>query len=89
MEKKEPSKTSTMRKEWFAYVRKVRKKLSRGKGKEPCTHRAAMSAASETWAAEKQKILRRQKREKKALKKQAEEWAWKNIHACEIYTRNA
>ena len=63
---------SSMRKEWFQYVRKVRKKMSRGKGTEPCTHRAAMSAASETWAAEKEKIVRRQKREKKALQKQAE-----------------
>ena len=53
MEKKEKS---SMRKEWFDYVRKVRKKMSRGKGTPPCTHRQAMSAASESWPTEKVKI---------------------------------
>ena len=70
MEKKEKS---SMRKEWFDYVRKVRKKMSRGKGTPPCTHRQAMSAASESWPTEKVKIMKRIKRdERKASKKQHE-----------------
>ena len=70
MEKKEKS---SMRKEWFDYVRKVRKKMSRGKGTPPCTHRQAMSAASESWPTEKVKIMKRIKRdEKKVSKKQHE-----------------
>ena len=70
MEKKEKS---SMRKEWFDYVRKVRKKMSRGKGTPPCTHRQAMSAASESWPTEKVKIQKRIKRdERKASKKQHE-----------------
>ena len=70
MEKKEKS---SMRKEWFGYVRKVRKKMSRGKGTAPCTHRQAMSAASETWPNEKVKIMKRIKREeRKAMKKHNE-----------------
>jgi hypothetical protein len=64
---------ASMRKEWFTHVRKVRRKLSKGKDTPPCTHRKAMSAASETWPAEKQKILKRMKREqRKAMKKQHE-----------------
>lgn len=64
---------ASMRKEWFVYVRKIRKKLSKGKGTPPCSHRQAMSAASESWPAEKQKILKRMKREqRKAMKKQHE-----------------
>ena len=70
MEKKEKS---SMRKEWFDYVRKVRKKMSRGKGTPPCTHRQAMSAASESWPPEEVKIQKRIKRdERKASKKQHE-----------------
>jgi hypothetical protein len=59
----------SMRTEWFSYVRKIRKKLSRGKGREPVTHRQAMSLASETWGAEKEKIVRKRKREKRKAEK--------------------
>ena len=55
---------TSLRKEWFQYVSKTRKKMSRG-SKEPATHREAMKKASESWPKEKQKILRRIKREKK------------------------
>ena len=55
-------KCSEMRKAWFEHVRKVRVKMSRGqKGK--VSHRAAMTQASLTWADEKAKLLRKQKRE--------------------------
>ena len=62
-----PKKTapaSEMRKAWFDFVRKTRQKLTRSK-KEKVSHRDAMKAASVGWAAEKAKILRRQKREAK------------------------
>ena len=55
---------TSLRKEWFLYVSKTRKKLSRG-SKEPVSHRDAMKKASESWPKEKEKILRRIKREKK------------------------
>ena len=60
-----------MRKEWFAYVRKIRTKLSK-KTKTPCSHREAMKVASETWEKEKQKILRKRKREARKASKSAE-----------------
>ena len=56
---------TSLRKEWFLYVGKTRKKMSRG-SKEPVSHREAMKKASESWPKEKEKILRRIKREKKA-----------------------
>ena len=53
-----------MRKEWFDFVRKTRKKLQRkNKGKD-ITHQKAMSEASIHWPKEKVKIERRLKREK-------------------------
>ena len=51
-----------MRKQWFEYVRKTRKKMARGK-KEPVSHRDAMREASQSWAAEKVKIVKRIARE--------------------------
>ena len=60
-EKKE---ASVMRKKWFEYVRKIRKKLSRQR-KEPVSHRDAMREASQSWAAEKEKILKRIAREER------------------------
>ena len=54
----------SLRKEWFKWVAKTRKKMQRG-NKETVAHRDAMKAASVGWAAEKAKILRRQKREAK------------------------
>ena len=50
----------TMRTEWFEHVRKTRKKMTRGK--DVCSHRDAMKAASTTWADAKAKILRIRKR---------------------------
>lgn len=55
---------TSLRKEWFLYVSKTRKKMSRG-CKEPVSHRDAMKKASETWPKEKAKLLRRINREKK------------------------
>ena len=50
--------SSAMRKHWFEYVRKTRKKMARGK-KDPVSHRDAMKEASQSWAAEKAKIVKR------------------------------
>jgi len=55
------TKSSKMRCAWFEHVRKTRVKLS--KGKETCTHREAMKAASTTWAVQKEKLVRKHKRE--------------------------
>ena len=54
--------SSAMRKHWFEYVRKTRKKMARGK-KDPVSHRDAMKQASQSWAAEKAKIVKRIARE--------------------------
>ena len=51
-----------LRKEWFAYVAKVRRKHER-KTKTPCTHRDAMKIAASTWPVEKVKLQNRAKRE--------------------------
>lgn len=51
-----------MRKEWFCWVAKTRKKIQRAT-KKPVTHRQAMKAAALTWSKEKLKILNRIKRE--------------------------
>ena len=62
-----PVRTS-MRKAWFEYVRKTRAKMSRAQ-KTQVSHRNAMQEASKTWAEEKVKLERRNKREaRKALK---------------------
>jgi hypothetical protein len=56
-----------MRKEWFEYVRSIREKESRkrrrtgGKKASPCSHREAMKIASQSWAKEKAKLLKRRK----------------------------
>ena len=67
MEKESKPKQSSMRVSWFEHVRKTRKKLS--KGKNVCSHREAMAQASQTWAVEKAKLVKRQQREaRKAAK---------------------
>ena len=53
-----------MRKEWFDFVRKTRKKLQRSSKNKDVTHQKAMSEASKLWPKEKEKIQRRLKREK-------------------------
>ena len=53
---------TTLRSDWFAWVQKTRKKLSKGQ-KELVPHRTAMKAASITWPKEKEKLLKRRKRE--------------------------
>ena len=58
-----------MRREWFLYVAKTRKKMARGK-KGPITHRAAMKEAALTWGKEKAKLLNREKREQRRLAKE-------------------
>ena len=66
-----------MRKEWFCYVSKTRKKMQRGrKGKDPISHRAAMKEACKSWPKEKAKILNRLKREER---KRAKEIAAKPV----------
>ena len=64
MNKTKQKNMTSLRKEWFLYVSKTRKRMSRG-CKEPVSHRDAMKKASETWPKEKEKLLRRIKREKK------------------------
>lgn len=53
----------SMKELWFDHVAKTRKKLS--KGKNTCTHRHAMTAASSTWPDMKSKIERKRAREAK------------------------
>ena len=59
---------TTLRSDWFAHVEKTRKKLSRAK-KEQVAHRTAMKAASITWPKEKEKLLKRRRREAKKLQR--------------------
>ena len=62
--------TSVMRKHWFDYVRKTRKKMARVK-KEPVSHRDAMKEASQSWGTEKAKLVKRIAREiRKKLREQ-------------------
>ena len=61
---------TTLRSDWFSHVSKTRKKMSRG-SKEQVPHRAAMKAASITWPKEKEKLLRKRRREAKKQEKPA------------------
>ena len=54
-----------MRKEWFDFVRKTRTKLQRKSKTKKITHQIAMSEASKLWPKEKEKILRKIKRDAK------------------------
>ena len=60
---------TSLRSEWFDYVRKVRKKNS--KRDKPCSHTEAMKIASQTWPAVKLKLEKRRKREEKKREKDA------------------
>ena len=62
----------SMRKSWFEFVKKTRVKLSRAR-KENVSHRDAMKEASVLWPKEKEKLLRRAKREAKKRAKAKEE----------------
>lgn len=53
-----------LRKEWFAFVAKIRSREQR-KQKKPVSHRQAMAIASQLWPKEKAKLIRKQKRENK------------------------
>ena len=55
------------RTEWFAWVAKTRKKMTKG-----ATHKEAMSAASVTWPKQKEKLQRKAKREAKRQQKEAQ-----------------
>ena len=59
---------TSLRSEWFDYVRKVRKKNS--KRDKPCSHTEAMKIASQTWPAVKLKLEKRRKREEKKREKE-------------------
>ena len=59
-----------MRKEWFDFVRRTRKKLQRQNKGENITHQKAMAEASKGWAKEKEKIQRRMKRAEKKNEKE-------------------
>ena len=59
---------TTLRSDWFAWVQKTRKKLSKG-AKTLVPHRVAMKAASITWPKEKEKLLKKRKREAKQQQK--------------------
>ena len=50
-----------MRTAWEEHVAKTRREGNRGK--QTMSHRDAMKAASQTWAKEKAKLIRRKKRE--------------------------
>ena len=53
-----------LRKEWFAHVSRIRRKMAR-KTKAQVSHQVAMKEAALTWPQEKLKIMRRKKREEK------------------------
>lgn len=57
----------SMRHNWFDHVAKTRKKLSKGKEKL-VAHREAMRAASESWPAQKLKLIKKAKRAAKKKK---------------------
>ena len=60
-----------MRKLWFQWVAKTRKKMQRG-NKLIVTHRDAMKSAALTWQKEKLKIMNKRKREeRKRLKEKS------------------
>ena len=63
---------TTLRSDWFHHVSKTRKKMSRG-SKEQVSHKSAMRAASITWPKEKEKLLRKRKREAKKIAKPAKQ----------------
>ena len=61
--------TINMRKQWFEYVAKIRKKEQRKTKGKVVSHRDAMKLAAVTWQTEKLKIMNREKRlERKAQK---------------------
>ena len=57
----------TMRHEWFAWVAKTRKKMSKGQEKQ-VAHREAMRLASESWPKQKEKLLKKARRLEKLAK---------------------
>ena len=61
---------TNLRKSWFEYVAKIRKKHKR-KTKSEVSHRDAMKLAATTWPAEKAKILNRNKREQRKAAREA------------------
>ena len=60
-----------MRSAWFEFVHKTRVKLQRKSKDKKITHQFAMSEASKLWKKEKEKIIRKRKREEKKLEKEA------------------
>ncbi len=69
---------TSLRKDWFDHVKKTRKKMSKGQ-KVLVEHREAMKNASVSWPKEKERILKKRKREEKRdAKKSVRE---KNISA--------
>ena len=60
-----------LRKEWFAFVKKIRSREKK-KQKKDVSHREAMAIASTLWPKEKAKIARRLKREAKKAQKSNE-----------------
>ena len=58
-----------MRTQWFEFVRSTRRKMQRKNKNKNVTHQEAMAAASKVWPKEKEKILRRIKREEKKKQK--------------------
>ena len=64
-EPKEPKRT--MRHEWFTWVAKTRKKMSKGQEKQ-VAHREAMRLASESWPKQKEKLLKKARRLEKLAK---------------------
>ena len=67
MNTEEKAKKVTMRHQWFEHVRKTRKKLSKGLEKQ-VAHREAMRKASASWGKQKEKLIRKAKREAKLKK---------------------
>lgn len=60
--------TTSWRKEWFDYVRMIRKRESR-KSKQACDHKKAMNLASLTWGDYKLKLKKKYERARKKADK--------------------
>ena len=57
----------TMRHEWFSWVAKTRKKMSKGQ-KKVIPHREAMRQASASWPVQKEKLIKKARKLAKAQK---------------------
>ena len=73
-----------MRKSWFEYVAKTRKKLQRKNKNKTVSHKEAMKVASVHWPKEKAKIQRKLAREKRKIAIREETPTKKEVNTAEV-----